>query len=667
MFDLGFLAILALWSFATGSLILRRLRQDVEGNLDRWSLALPLGLGTLALGTLALGEIGRLDRGAVTCFLVGMIFVSGPGLIEEFRRFRLNMDRPSLDWLDRVFLGCLVATLLGTLFSALAPVTDGDALCYHLQVPKRFLEKGSMLFDPDLHETVYPLLTEMLYSVGLLYRGPVSCRLIQWGLGLVFALNVSALGRPFLGPKAWWGGTIALLVPAVSNGMSAPLNDVGLAAFGTAAIHAWVRYRDAASLRSAILLGVLTGLALGVKYPALVLAGLIGLTIGSGLITRSFFRLAAVGSGPVHWFASRSARKLARSLVDRWVDDGLEATGAANNNRRRRRRWIHVVAFGLTAWVVGGGWYLRALVHTGNPVHPFFKETFGGAGLDEVLAPEKRPLDATAWNLVSALGPLTLQPGRFDSFSHQFGPVFLLFLPAIFLERPSRRLLWLLALGYGFLAICLTQRQSMRFLLIAVGPLSVGVAWLAKTWWERRSFPSRAILALLSLVLMFESTLALGRARSSLGVVLGFESEASYLARREPTFLVGRWIDQNLDANSRIIGQDHRGFYIPRDYVMELAHRRRTGLGARGESALDVRDILIHEGFTHVLMCPPDPINAVEFDPTLSRILEPWLATRLPLYRQTLKDADGVARAYEIYRLTDEPLLAHSRTGRGRP
>ena len=667
MFDLGFLAILALWSFATGSLILRRLRQDVEGNLDRWSLALPLGLGTLALGTLALGEIGRLDRGAVTCFLVGMIFVSGPGLIEEFRRFRLNMDRPSLDWLDRVFLGCLVATLLGTLFSALAPVTDGDALCYHLQVPKRFLEKGSMLFDPDLHETVYPLLTEMLYSVGLLYRGPVSCRLIQWGLGLVFALNVSALGRPFLGPKAWWGGTIALLVPAVSNGMSAPLNDVGLAAFGTAAIHAWVRYRDAASLRSAILLGVLTGLALGVKYPALVLAGLIGLTIGSGLITRSFFRLAAVGSGPVHWFASRSARKLARSLVDRWVDDGLEATGAANNHRRRRRRWIHVVAFGLTAWVVGGGWYLRALVHTGNPVHPFFKETFGGAGLDEVLAPEKRPLDATAWNLVSALGPLTLQPGRFDSFSHQFGPVFLLFLPAIFLERPSRRLLWLLALGYGFLAICLTQRQSMRFLLIAVGPLSVGVAWLAKTWWERRSFPSRAILALLSLVLMFESTLALGRARSSLGVVLGFESEASYLARREPTFLVGRWIDQNLDANSRIIGQDHRGFYIPRDYVMELAHRRRTGLGARGESALDVRDILIHEGFTHVLMCPPDPINAVEFDPTLSRILEPWLATRLPLYRQTLKDADGVARAYEIYRLTDEPLLAHSRTGRGRP
>ena len=39
------------------------------------------------------------------------------------------------------------------------------------------------------------------------------------------------------------------------------------------------------------------------------------------------------------------------------------------------------------------------------------------------------------WNLLTALVPLTLEPDRFDSFSHQFGPVFLLFLPALLLER----------------------------------------------------------------------------------------------------------------------------------------------------------------------------------------------------------------------------------------
>ena len=84
---------------------------------------------------------------------------------------------------------------------------------------------------------------------------------------------------------------------------------------------------------------------------------------------------------------------------------------------------------------LGGAWYLRAYVYTGNPVFPFFKSWFGGAGLDEVLAPIKRPLAVDVWNLLGAIVPLTLEPDRFDSFAHQFGPIFLLFLPALLLER----------------------------------------------------------------------------------------------------------------------------------------------------------------------------------------------------------------------------------------
>ena len=70
-------------------------------------------------------------------------------------------------------------------------------------------------------------------------------------------------------------------------------------------------------------------------------------------------------------------------------------------------------------------------------MYPFFRQVFGGAGLDEVLDPIKRPLAVTPWNLLFALGPLSLEPDRFDSFSHQFGPIFLLFLPALLLERAA--------------------------------------------------------------------------------------------------------------------------------------------------------------------------------------------------------------------------------------
>lgn len=625
MLDLGFLILLTCWAVVVGLSLSRAFDAGVERLSDSLALAIPLGLGALSLGSFALAESGRLDRTSLALFLVlgaavgsGRLIFSGvrSGLFS--RRGKSAADRPRRVWnrpsgrlrLDAgpffdLFLGL---TLLGTLPAALAPVTDGDALCYHLQVPKIFLLQRSATFDPDLHETVYPLSTEMLYAAALAFRGPVACRLIQWLLGIVFALNATALARPFLAEKSRWAGTIALLVPAISNGMAAPLNDVSLAAFGNAALFALTLWFDRPSLRRSALVGLFCGLALGVKYPALVWTAL----LASAFAVRLFFS-GESRSKPLHW-----------------------------------------LVFALSTLAVGGFWYARAAYFTGNPVHPFFRSFFGGAGLDEVLDPIKRPLKPTLWNLATALAPLTLQPDRFDSLSHQFGPGFLLFLPALSIARPPKRLIAIVAPGLAFIALCLTVRQSMRFLLIAVGPLSVGVAWVAFSLSERKSIPAKILFGLILGMLAFESAIAVGRARHGIGVVLGVESAESYLSRREPTYRVGRWIDARLPQSARLIGQDHRGFYIPRPYAMELAHRRRTGLGTTETSPREIVARLREEGFTHILFCPPEPIDAVEFDPTLSRRLEPWTRERSPLFDELLFDADRVARRYRIFRLADD-------------
>jgi hypothetical protein len=614
--------------------------------VDALAVQLPLGFGVLALATLGLGELGVLNRIGLSILLVCALAI---GLVGDLRRPLLErignspygrwrrgvalayqaiaVESPALapdrllrgaSWIERVpalSLGCcLVLLLLGTSVSAQVPVTDGDALCYHLQVPKEFLRLGAVAFLPDLHETVYPLVTEMLYLIAQAFGGPVACRWIEWILGLLFAASTVALARPVLGRRAWWSGVIVLLVPAVSGGMCAPLNDVALAAFASAALVAWIRLHDRPSLAAAIVAGLVCGVALGVKYPALVLCGLLAAGIAVRVVERPSI-----------------------STV--------------------RRRWLGLAAVYLAVAVLtGGSWYLRAYLHMGNPVYPFFRELFGGAGLDEVLADIKRPLAPTFWNLLTALGPLTLQPDRFDSFGHQFGPVFLLFMPALLLERAPRRVLVLAALAYGFFMICLTQRQSMRFLLLALGPFSVGVAYLASAWWDRRTVPARVLVVFLSLALTAEASVALLRARHGLGVAIGRESVGAYLARSEPTYQVGRWVGRNLPGTARLIGQDHRGFYIPRDYTMELAHRRRTGLGRRGESAREIVARLRDSGFTHLLLCPPRPETPVEFDPTLGRLLASWLAKQAPLFRQDIADSDGVIRRYAIYEITPERL-----------
>ncbi len=625
MLDLGLALFLAFVAAGIGKRLLSALGELPDHPLDVLALATPLGLGILALGCLVLGEYGWLNLAGLVVFLgvateIGLL--AGFRLLRELTRHSSqDSTKSSNTTVDRLMLVFLMLTLGATALAAMAPVTDGDALCYHLQVPKVFLVRQAVYFDPDLHETIYPLVTELLYGICLEFRGPVACRCLQWVLGLVFAAGVAALARPSLGRRAWWAAALAILVPAISNGMAAPLNDVSLAAFGVAAFVAWTRCCDRPSGSSILVAGVLTGMALGVKYPALVLAGLLTVV----MLLRPVFD---------HRWRSRQAA--IRSLM-------------------------MAGAFLGTAVLVGGVWYLRAYVYTGNPVFPFFKNWFGGAGLDEVLAPIKRPLAVDVWNLLGAIVPLTLEPDRFDSFAHQFGPIFLLFLPALLIERAPRRVLGLAVVAYAFLVLCMTQRQSMRFLLFAVGPMSVGIAYLAIRWLERGTRPARVLLMALLLVLGLETGLSLTRGARAAGIVLGRESFAEFLGRCEPTYRVGRWVSRNLPISARLIGQDHRGFYIPRGYTMELAHRRRTGLGQNHESSREIVEVLKREGYTHLMMCPPVEKDEVEFDPTLGELLSPWLAGHTPLFHENLADRDGVVRSYSIYGLADEKVTARAK------
>ena len=235
MIDLGFAALLALIAVGFGKRILDWLGQSPEHPLDAIAMAMPLGLGLTALATLALGELGWLDSVGLSVLLAVLVelgIVAWFNLFREVRAwFKTRVRTRSRTSLSLYFAFCLGLVIVGTALTAMTPVTDGDALCYHLQVPKVFLMRGSVGFLPDLHETVYPLVTEMLYAVALEFRGPVACRGIQWVLGLVFAINVTALARPVSaaapgGParsRSRFRGSVTACRPRLTTSRSPPL------------------------------------------------------------------------------------------------------------------------------------------------------------------------------------------------------------------------------------------------------------------------------------------------------------------------------------------------------------------------------------------------------------------------------------------------------------
>src|SRR5438067_1045480 len=125
MLDVGFILFLAVWSAGVGYRVVRRLGPVPERPADALALALPVGLGGLGLALLGLGEVGRLGARAIGFVLcvgavpaVGFVLGSFPTLLAA---------RPSVRgfaWIDRALAAALGVALVGTLLTALTPVTD---------------------------------------------------------------------------------------------------------------------------------------------------------------------------------------------------------------------------------------------------------------------------------------------------------------------------------------------------------------------------------------------------------------------------------------------------------------------------------------------------------------------------------------------------------------
>ena len=632
---------LPLAAFGLGRPILRGL--DVGQN-DRLSVAVwSTALGLIAAGLLLLG-LGLL--GGLYVPLIGAITVAGCfcGLGEILRgRLRSGSQQalrpeyappqpddlpddppddppwaPPARWLRRGVLLAAAAALLGSLVGALAPPTAGDALCYHLELPKTFLAEHRVLYLPDHDNSTFPLLAEMWYLWGLALDGGVCAQLVHWGLGILLALATVLVASPILGRHwAWIAGAVVVLTPGINNQMTAPLNDVALAALTTLALAAWWQGAVAQQgHRWFLLAGLVAGGALGTKYIALVFA-------------------AAMGLG---WLWAIARRTAPRRLL---------LQGAAV---------VTVVALS-----VGGPWYARAAWHHGNPVFPFLGELFGShdmaAGPRETLPEGKSPLGHGALGLAAAPWQVTMHPERFGGRGHQLGVLLLAALPGVLLCRQLRGLGTLLGVALCYCVLWYLLRQNARFLFPVVPPLSVAVVWV---WIEMGRFPRPArwvAAAAFAAVLLAMAAVPLARSRDQAAVALGLEDRQDYLLRHEPTYRAAAVFNALASPGDHLLSQDYRAFYFAGRVTRENLYRRRTHYDRQITDPAQLSRQLRDAGFTHLLLAETLTGDGIQYDPTLSRLADAQLAAGddklLTLTDYHFPDADGALRRYRLVKLCE--------------
>jgi|GEM_PF-1171850 len=614
--DLAFLITTGIAFTALGAVAWRIAARRLPRQ-DEWlGIALPLGLG-----------IGGTIVGIAACSLsftagFALVAIAAIGSVAFITtRIPIRIERSEWRFTPTYAPQSVIAALILILIvpGLFAPVVDGDALCYHLEVAKRMVQDDRVNFDPDLHETAYPLLVESLQAVALKCGGPVATRAICFWFGIALAFgSVCLAGSIVKGAARYWAAALVLITPVVHCGMISPLNDVALAAFCTSSLAAWIatesdRY---APCRRCAIAGSFCGLACGVKFPGIV------------------------------WLVVFGAYLLSIPIVS-------ERRPALSLSRSSMNRISIFMAF---VMICGSFWYLRAAILTGNPVFPYFRNTFGGHGLDEVLEDARKPLWAHVTNIATAPAAMALMPSRFDSFSHQSGPLFLALLPLGWLLIPSKRWLSYVILGWMLMALCLTQRQSPRFFVATFALWAAAAAGViaelprfASSLRTANRLPGSFAIGCLCLLSALVSSFDLARVQVGAMVAAGLVSPHQWLESHEPTAKLRDWTSANLSPDARLVGQDHRAFYWPRRFTMEKAHRRRTGLLASTNTPEETIDRLRTAGFTHLVMAEPDPIDAVEFDIDLSERLSPWMARELPLIDMTLPEIDGYVRRYRIY------------------
>ncbi len=628
---------IALAAFGAGRPLVRGLGIEQRDRLSTavWSIA----LGVIAAGLLlaVMGLLGVLYVPLIVALtLAGCAWGFWEMLRSQFKcetnepEFAAEATQPadydalpSPGWEPpRLLFWCLglavLAACAGSLVGALAPPTAGDALCYHLELPKAFLLEHELVYLPYSDNSTFPLLAEMWYLWGLALDGGVCAQLVHWGLGLLLGAAAAVLAGPIIGRRwALVAGALVLLTPGINNQMTAPLNDIALAVMTTLALAAWFRaVVDDMSRRWFLAAGLAGGAALSTKYIAGVFAAAVAIT---------------------------------------WIWALIRRPG----QRRMLLQGVAVVV--VLAVSVGGIWYVRAAWHRGNPVYPFLGEVFASRASHadtprETLPASKSPLGRSLHGLAAAPWQITMHPERFGGRGHQLGLLPLAVLPGLFFVRRLRGLGTLLAVAAAYFVIWYMLRQNVRFLFPIVPLLAVAMVWVWMEMGRLGNKPRVISTAAIAATLAVFAIVPLARSKDKICVATGVEDRENYLLRSEPAYRAAAVANAMMKPGDRLLTQDYRAFYFNSRVTRESIYRREEHYDRQIAAGAELSDRLRAAGFDYLLLAETLPADDRQYDPTLSRLVDAQLrgpaADKLVcLTDYSTIDPAGVTRHYRLIML----------------
>lgn len=494
-----------------------------------------LGIGILSHVVFLLGLLNLYRSGvAWACLLVLTIFLFKPILFSlKILKQSISDLKPSGHVQVWLWVGLLLFIIF-SLFGAFVPPFGSDALVYHLQIPKLFIQAGRIFFIPSFLFNM-PRGIEMIYLFGGLLHSETVGLLLNNMMAIATALAIAAfMVRRF---SLTVGLLAALIFYSIPYGvwyatLTGKIN-LGLYLYASLAVFwflEWLKERKESHL---LLSGAFLGLAASTKY--------IGLYMVATLTILVFC------------FIFLSKAKLSYRLKYFFIFQG-------------------------SFLLLGFPWYLYNAITLGNPIWPVFYPILGGAHYNMAAyvryaynAIQAIPsLDRNLWGWVT--GPLVMNLRMEDFFSKGgIGPLFISFLPFSLISSESFRKhlpIYLIAAIYYSIWFCFSHdgMYLMPAVILLCLPLAETIYFFGRS---DTPLVRWAVSANVILWLVISCGAFLERISYFMPVIIGKETKEEFLKNNTPFYGDLQWINANLPLKEPLfVAGIQTLYYLDRDFVL---------------------------------------------------------------------------------------------------
>ena len=399
-------------------------------------------LGSIITSLLITGLVFTGQVSSLTCWvLLAILLLSGIGLWKRLwlERFKTAISSPvffPLSPLKTTAQITLSILILLALSLALVPAFATDALVYHLEVPKAYLEAGGLVNLPNNIYSYFPQQIEMLYLFALALGSDSLAQLT--GLGIVFLL-LGALWQYYLQNGsigyAWLVPLIFISTPTFFGVASSAYVDLQATTYVFLAFYSWENGCTRKQPGWYFLMALFSGAAVAAKLTVIIILPL--------------------------------------ALL------GLAIHGRSHKNSGQVVGQCLILLLGSLILLLP--WLARNYYFTGNPVAPFFLTFFGGENLMnwDITRSQQQFQYYSSFGMGHGIKDFLLLPINLTFFSEphslkfdgQIGILYFLLLPALF--SLNRKSLPMVVVFLVLLVFWFIQTQYIRLLAPAFAFLSI--------------------------------------------------------------------------------------------------------------------------------------------------------------------------------------------------